>query len=167
MYYIISPIPFEDYKKFHIPFLAENKYQRDYNSWYETENGKEFRSIAPVRMSYEKNRKQMLWEIAMDICYFGCCYNCPLHVYIMNDKIFHKELDLGYAKWTNVGKCRAMERVDKDYSIKLPRSEMYFEGQMAVVEKQVYDTMKDFKLTNDKPIAHYIVYQDIIEVCEG
>lgn len=166
MYYIISPIPFEDYKKFHIPFLAENKYQRDYNNWYETENGKEFRSISPVRMSYENERKQMLFQIAMDICWIGCCYNCPLHIYIMKDKIFHNELDLGYKRYTNFGKCKAMEGDKKDYSMKLPRTEMYFEGQMAVVEKQVYDVMK-FKLTNDNPIAHYIVYKDRIEVCEN
>lgn len=167
MYYMISPIPFEDYKKYHIPFLVGNRYGRNYNGFYETEEGKEFRSIAPVRMYYQKNKRQMLFDIAMDICWIGCCYNCPLHVYIMKDKVFHNELDLGYMKYTNFGKCKAMEGTpkDKDYSMKLPRNEMYFQGNMSEVEKHVHDVMK-FKLNNDTPIIHYIVYKDRIEVCD-
>lgn len=169
MYYMISPIPFEDYKKYHVPFLVENKYGRNWNEFYETEEGKEFRSIAPVRMYYQKNRKELLWNVAMDICWISGCYNCPLHVYIMKDKVFHKELDLGYMKYTNFGKCKAMEgsAEEKDFSVRLPRSDTYFQGNMAEIERQVYDAMKPFKLINNNPIAHYIVYIDRIEACEN
>lgn len=162
MYYIMSPVTFENLQQYHVPKFSN---EQQFEEFYQSDIGKEFHSIAPIRIMRVSNRNEFFWEVSTDIAWVGCVYNCPLHIYVMKDKVFAKEFNFGFAEYVNFGKCKAMEGTEKDYSVCLPKEQMYFGGDLDTVMRAVYENMR-FKLTNDKSIVHYLIQENEIKLME-
>ena len=130
MYYIISPIPVENLKKYHIPFVGKTQ-TRDMATFCATADGKEFLSINPVRICHESDKTHAIASAAVDIAWIGLCYNCSLYIAFMSDNAFYKFFDLGVARYTNFEKCTKMQQENRN--AELPKAEQYFGGDFNTI----------------------------------
>lgn len=156
MYYVISPVPVDILKKYHIPFVGKTQ-TRDMAAFCATDDGKEFLTIAPLRICHERDKISAIAEAAVDIAWIGLCYNCPLYVSFMSDNAFYSDFDLGMARYTNFEKCTNMQREGR--FAELPKEQQYFGGdfntivntcerefQFKIVGKEIVQ----YKLENNK-----------------
>ena len=157
MYYIISPIPIENFKKYHIPF-TKSGLSRDVQKFFETEEGKQFLSINPLIIRRVSNKNTAIQSIATDIGIVGLCYNCPLYIAFLNDATYYKEFDLGLWEHTNLEKCVDMQ--ENGAKIKIDKGRQYFAGNIDKILEECKNNMQ-FRLNNFS-IMKYLLYQNQI-----
>lgn len=158
MYYIISPIPVENLKKYHIPYFGTTS-TRDMAAFCKTDLGKEFLEINPLRIIHEKSKLDAIANVATDIAWIGLCYNNPLYIAFMTDNAFYNMFDLGMARYTNFDKCTKMQRENRYAEIEL--NEQYFQGDYNCILKACKEHF-NFKLSRFK-IVQYRLAKNTIE----
>ena len=157
MYYIISPIPIENFKKYHIPF-TKSGLSRDVQKFFETEEGKQFLSINPLIIRRVSNKNTAIQSIATDIGVMGLCYSCPLYISFLNDATYCKNFDLGLWDYTNLKECVDMQKNNK--KAKSEKEKQYFMGDINKILKECKNNMR-FKL-NSSSIIVYLLYKNQI-----
>lgn len=160
MYYIISPIPVENLKKYQIPFVART-YTRDMTTFCTTDNGKEFLQINPLRISHEHSKSNAISNVAIDVAWIGLCYNIPLYIAFMTESAFHNTFDLGMARYTNFDKCTKMQRENRYAEIS--KAEQYFQGDYNSIVNACNQHFK-FNLSNTKIIQYRLAKNTIEEI---
>lgn len=158
MYYVISPIPVNDLKKYHIPFVGKTQ-TRDIIAFSATDEGKEFMRIAPLRICHESDKKRAIEKAIIDIAWIGLCYNCPLYIAFMSNNAFYSDFDLGLMRHTNFEKCTLMQREGRFAEI--PASEQYFGGNFHAI-MSVFEQECRFQLVG-KQIVQYKLENNNIE----
>ncbi len=164
MRYIISSQPLSLLQRIKIP--KKDKYGNlDLDLFFSTEDGKNFLSIVPLVLSSVKDKKELFYNVSMDISWISLCYNCDLYIYVMSDNWFYKNLDLNFHRHANFGNCSELQNLHIKYGtydfpeakmLKLPLEMTYFCGDMCIIEKEISENLKDINL-REKPISSYVL----------
>lgn len=156
MYYIISAKPLDYLKQFHIPYVGKTK-TRDSEAFYSSTKGKKFLRITPLVISNCNDMRDAAHNIAIDIAYLSLCYNIPLYIYVLSDKSFYKELDIGCVSFRNFGKVAKLTDLHAKYNsydfpeakeLKVDQQNTYYKGNIDEIIKVVAETLPKKKLTN-------------------
>lgn len=161
MYVIISPIKIEKLQKYH--YMLDGTV--DFETYMQTSEGMEFGNIAPLVIKPIENKKDLVFQISMDITWISLCYNIPLYIYVMTDNWYYKNLHLSFLRSrVNLGKCTEMSNLHhiqgyaldslEVQSLKVPLERAYYKGSMEVIEKEVKDKFQSINLRKE-PIYTY------------
>lgn len=161
MYVIISPIKIEKLQKYH--YMLDGTV--DFETYMQTFEGVEFGNIAPLIIKPIGNKKDLMYQISMDITWISLCYNIPLYIYVMTDNWYYKNLHLSHLRSrTNLGKCTEMSNLHniqgyaldslEVQSLKVPLEKAYYKGNMEVIEREVRDKFQNINLRKESIYAY-------------
>ena len=154
MRYIISSQPLHFLQQFEIP-KKDNYGNLDLDTFYNSIQGQKFREIKPLVLNYIKERKDLSFQIAMDISWISLCYNCDLYIYIMSDNCYFSMLDLGFHSYKNFGKSAELQRLGQQYGnynfpgindLKIDINTTYYKGDLQTIEDVVNENIKSINL---------------------
>lgn len=164
MFCILSPVKIEELMKVDIP--VKDKYgNADLDSFYSTNQGKEFSLLDPLRTYRFTSKIGVIDEIQKILGVGVVVYNCPLYVYVMSDNWYYKNLSgmhsvmfshlyrmVEYQKRVNsFGFCdyRTQELRIKD-------EEMYYQGNFKLLESDIEKVMSVINLREQPLWSFYI-----------
>lgn len=150
MYLVISPIKIEKLQKYH--YQADGK--MTFEEYAESPEGKEFHSITPLIIDPVKDKKNLAYQMSMDIAWLSLCYNSPLYIYVMSDNWWYKNMHfLGLRSRRNFGKCTQMSNKChlegytvgslEVQSFRVPEDSTYYKGDLDVIVKEVSKIVLD------------------------
>lgn len=159
MYYIISPLRIDALQKYKLP--VKDKYKnKDYELFYNSKEGQEFLKIVPIRIKSERNKKELIFNLSMDISWISLCYNCDLYVYVMKDSWYYKNLDFWYQMHTNFGNLSKMQKLglnnNEAFKYKLSNENRYYQGDIETLENNMMNNLKVINLSKN-PICGFSV----------
>ena len=137
MLYIISPKPLDVLKKYNIPKTGIFR-SPDMAKYMMSNEGKEFFNIEPMRIIEVKDKEQLIFRASTDISFFSMCYNCPLYIYVMEDKTYKNLLNYKIKNHFNMGKGQKLLGDDKKAAEKAkidPRTTYYNSDEYVITEE--------------------------------
>lgn len=157
MFYIISSIELKELQTYEMPI--KDKYgNRDSQLFFNSEKGKKFLNITPLRIARVNNKEDVIYNLIMDLKWVGLCYNCPLYIYVCSDRWFYKNIQLQFHRYTNFYKVHKMqecginsEDIDNYRLLSLNR---YYNGDMNKLEEDIRAVLKDVNMVKT-PICGY------------
>lgn len=165
MLYIISPINLDGLKKYNIP----KKGMFGTPDWYQfltSEEGKEFFDISPMRIIQVENQKQLIFRLSTDVSFLSMCYNCPLYIYIMDNKTYKRVLNYKIKSHFNMGKVQQLLSDNKKLAekAKIDPSTTYYNSDDNVITEELTKTLKGVKSNN---IEIYLTKEKGFEVTKS
>lgn len=152
MYYIVSPIPIEELKKY------KNTNPRDIKKFYKTIEGKKFAEINPLIIRQISNKNAGIALVSFDINVIGLCYDCPLYITFLNDKTYYKAFNLGIWEHRNIKKCEDMQENGTKPEIKIENQ--YFGGDLSTVLHKCQNDIK-FDLKKQSMVKYLLKNNEI------
>ena len=162
MYLVISKIKIEQLQKYH--YQADGK--MSFEEYVNSPEGQEFYHITPLIIMPVKDKKNLAYQIAMDVAWLSLCYNCPLNIYVMTDNWWYKNMHfLGLHSRRNFGRSSQMsnkchiEGYDvgspEVQAFRVPEESTYYKGDIDVIEQEIAKIVldKSFNL-RENPIQH-------------
>lgn len=163
MRYIISSQPLSFLLQFEIP--KKDKYGNlDTETFYNSRQGKEFLKINPLVLRSVKEKKDLSFQIAMDISWISLCYNCPLYIYIMTDNWFYNNIPFRFFRYSNYGKSAELQKLGQFYGgynfpeiqdLRVDINTTYFNGDMSSIDEHFSKIVKENINLRDFPIWGY------------
>lgn len=111
----------------------KDKYgNKDLELFSQTKQGQEFFSLEPLKIGHKGSKKDIISSISMDISWISMCYNDPLYVYIISDRYYNRNINLGFSSCTHLSRNKYIQEIDVGIS--------QFDGAK----------IQNYKLSNDK-----------------
>ena len=157
LWYIISPKKIEYFISLNIPEKDEYG-NKDLDLFALTEIGQEFFNLEPLRLGHKTSKKEIISSISTDIAWISMCYNVPLYVYVISDRYYNKNLNLGFSSCTHLSCNKRLQDVlsgVSDYSseeskkLKIPKENRYAINLYEDVEERITNMLNNMDLKNN------------------
>lgn len=150
MYYIISKLNFSELEKYKVNRTGFMK-NPDFSSFFKTEEGKEFLKLDPIRIEKTGNIEDVIFSLPIDLSFLSMCYNCPLYIYVLDKKTYHKKLNLHMNNHLSLEKVEEFLNSKFNDTNELPKSSTYYNGDensmSEALRKILYSTKsKNFEI---------------------
>lgn len=162
MYLVISQVKIEQLQKYH--YCADGK--MSFEEYANSPEGKELFAITPLIIDPVKDKKNLAYQIAMDVAWLSLCYNSPLNIYVMIDNWWYKNMHfIGLQSRRNFGKCSQMSNKchlegyavgsPEVQSFRVPQETTYYQGDIDVIEQEIAKIVLDKSFNmREKPIQY-------------
>lgn len=157
MWYIISPKKIEYFLSLNIP--KKDKYgNNDLDLFAEMDIGQEFFNLEPLKIGYKTSKKELINSISVDISWISMCYNIPLYIYVISDRYYNKNINLGFSSCTHLSRNQYIQEaqmgmkgysLDKAKSFIIPKEQRYQINLYEDVEKRISSWINELKLNKN------------------
>lgn len=171
MYYIISKFDLDFWKTVHVPFIEKSQ-NRDSHTFWMSDMGHKIDKEAPIAIKNVKDKKSLMYDIAMDVAFMSLCYNCPLYIYVLKDGYYYKELDIGFVSLRNFGKVS--ELTDRsnggDTTAKellIPVDDTYYKGKVEDIQDAFKKTFSNVSFKSQKVFGYKLTKEEGLKEIEN